>query len=495
MLRPVALVWLALLLPCALHAQPRFEDVTSTHLPFSAIQNSMDVEAVDFDGDGDLDLFVAGEFQRNKLLLNDGTGRFTEASNQIPPANPVHDTEDIAAADFDGDGDVDVIFVSEDDVGLGRSNVHEYYQQQENGTLLRIASQLPDSEANALVAADLTGDGALDLIIGNAGQDVILINDGAGSFTDETAARMPVENHTNQDVELADMDGDGDLDLIAGNEEINGFYLNDGTGHFTDASNRLLKGVTMETRKVTPADVDGDGDLDLFLSNVQFLGASQNPQNRLYINDGTGNFSDETASRLPPDQQQTLDGKFGDLDLDGDLDLVVVNIGASHVLLNDGTGVFTNATTAVLGRTVSGAGLGVEIVDFNADGRLDLYFAMRANTPGYPNGDDLLFLNVTETETGVNRPVLPAHPGVKLQPNLPNPFHHATTLRYALAHPAHVVLSVYNSLGQRVDTVQTGWQPAGDHAVTWRAENLPAGVYYSHLQTDAAQMTRALVVW
>lgn len=84
---------------------PLFEEVTTTHLP-RLDGPTMDARPVDVDADGDLDLVLAMEFAPNVLLLNDGTGRFTDASDRLPRTR--HDSEDIAAADFDGDGDPDL---------------------------------------------------------------------------------------------------------------------------------------------------------------------------------------------------------------------------------------------------------------------------------------------------------------------------------------------------------------------------------------------------
>jgi hypothetical protein len=91
---------------------PRFVEVTADRLPAIA-GRCMDADAADADGDGDIDIALAMEFEPNVLLLNDGTGRFIDASDRLP--RNVHDSEDIAFADFDGDGDLDLILVSEDD--------------------------------------------------------------------------------------------------------------------------------------------------------------------------------------------------------------------------------------------------------------------------------------------------------------------------------------------------------------------------------------------
>ena len=84
-----------------------------THLPANLAGRCMNAAAGDADGDGDLDLALAMEFEPNVLLLNGGTGRFTNGSDRLP--RTAHDSEDVAFADFDRDGDLDLVLVSEDD--------------------------------------------------------------------------------------------------------------------------------------------------------------------------------------------------------------------------------------------------------------------------------------------------------------------------------------------------------------------------------------------
>src|SRR3712207_675463 len=96
-------------------------DVSETALPVADLtRNSMDVVAADLDKDGDNDLIIACEFCPNFILINDGSGKFANESTARLPQKR-HDSEDIAAEDFDLDGDTDIVFVSEDD------QVHEYY--------------------------------------------------------------------------------------------------------------------------------------------------------------------------------------------------------------------------------------------------------------------------------------------------------------------------------------------------------------------------------
>lgn len=382
----------------------RLEDVTDSHLPDSPLRNSMDAGVADLDGDGDLDLVVPQEFLRNKVLLNDGGARFADASNRLPPLAPAeiaggppqlagplagHDSEDVSIVDLDGDGVIDLVIVSEDDIRMGRSPVHERYRGLGDGRFERVPG-LPDTEADAVAHGDVDGDGDPDLIIAGAGQDRLFIN-AAGVLSDETEARLPREAAVTQDVELADMDGDGDLDIVLGQEGGHALWLNEGSGRFTDASERLPAPGNVEARKVTPADIDGDGDLDLYFSHVGWQGRA--PQDRLLINDGSARFVDETAERIPTETGTTLVARFADLDGDGDLDLVRGEVGPVTVWLNDGQGRFSDASDQVMAERAPGVNIAMALADFDGDGRIDLFVGqLRAGNPD-PSIRDRLFLN------------------------------------------------------------------------------------------------------
>ena len=364
-----------------------FRDVTESHLPTDALGGlSMDAKPADLDADGDLDIVIANEFRPNILLVNDGAGRFTDGSDRLPAAE--HDSEDVGIADFDGDGDLDVIVVTEDD------QTNEFYLNDGSGTFTDAGDRWPVSgTSNAVVVVDLTGDGAPDILVGNNGQNVALVNDGSGQFTDATAERLPARDDVTQDLELGDVDGDGDLDLIVGNEDDNRLLINDGRGVFSDAPDAIpLRDAPEETREADFGDVDGDGDLDLLFANVQLFVDGADPQNRLLINDGSGQFTDETAARLPVDTLRALDVDFVDLDDDGDLDIITANVQTPEreirsapyqVWINDGDGRFE--IDSLLPESAVGRGLDIEAADYTGDGGLDLYLASRGTV------DRLLF--------------------------------------------------------------------------------------------------------
>lgn len=382
----------------------RFEDATATHLPDTVMRNSMDVGVADLDGDGDLDVVIPQEFRLNKLMLNQGGGRFADASDRVPALTAEelaggppqlqfpgagHDSEDVSIADFDGDGVLDVIIVAEDDVKFGRTQVHEYLRGLGGARYERVRPGLPDMEADAVAHADLDGDGDLDLILAGAGQDRLLLNDGRGDFVDVTADHLPPEDKVTQDVEIADLDGDGDLDAVLGQEGGHALWRNDGHGRFTDASDRLPAPGNVEARKVTPADVDGDGDLDLYFSHVGWQ--ERAPQDHLLINDGSGRFTNETARRIPVETGTTLVARFADLDGDGDLDLVRGEHGPLTVWANDGAGVFTDVSDAVLPNRAEGPNIALALADFDGDGRTDIYVGqLKAGRPDEGIRDRLL---------------------------------------------------------------------------------------------------------
>ena len=298
-----------------------FTDATVEHLPTSALTGySMDAALADVDGNGTLDVVIANEFRPNILLLGEPDGHFRDASDRFPSHE--RDSEDVGIADFDGDGDLDIVVVTEDDT------LNEYYLNDGTGTFTDASNRWPvEGTSNAVAVVDLNGDDVPDLLVGNNGQNRALINDGTGQFADETASRLPTREDVTQDVEFGDVDGDGDLDLIVANEDDNVLLLNDGTGVFTISVGAipLLDGPE-ETREADFGDVDGDGDLDLLFANVRLFVTDARRQNRLLINDGSGRFQDATVGRLPVDDQSSLDADLVDLNTDGDLDIVTSNV-------------------------------------------------------------------------------------------------------------------------------------------------------------------------
>jgi hypothetical protein len=355
----------------------RMTDASGELLPLAVTNGkTMDVEPGDLDGDGFADLVIAVEYGQNAVLFW-RDDRYVHDPAALPQGI-LRDSEDIAVADLDGDGDLDLVFASEDDM------TNELYLNDGTGRFADATERLPVSgTSNAVVAFDADADGDLDLLFGNNGINLLIRNDGNATFSYDPDA-LPQLNDTTQDIEVGDIDGDGDPDLIIANEMNNRVLVNDGTGVFTDATEAAI-GLRAgeETREADLGDIDGDGDLDLVFANVGW--AKFPPGDKILVNDGTGTFADESLSRIPFINEFSLDADFADIDGDGDLDLVTARIAGgmsrpASVLLNDGSGKFTESSESFIPPHVQGIGIDVEVLDLNHDGTPDIYIGCHMPT-------------------------------------------------------------------------------------------------------------------
>lgn len=196
-------------------------------------------------------------------------------------------------------------------------------------------------------------------------------------------------------VELADIDADGDVDILfadggdqtrAGDPQINQAWLNDGTGVFTDASEAVFGSTGDLARVIKARDVNGDDIVDLV------VGTTWVTQTRLYLGTGEGAFEEVTETHLPAIPLSTGDLEVGDVDGDGDLDMVLADWGEGHpslsgggvtrLWLNDGSGVFTDATDRMPQVPVEWS-WELELVDIDNDFDLDIAISCKACTGSF----------------------------------------------------------------------------------------------------------------
>ena len=348
-----------------------YRNATNGSLP-SLQGTSPKARAVDINNDGYLDIVIAVAFSRNRILINNGDESFSDESTRRLPAQD-YDSQDVTIADLNSDGNLDLFFVG------NQNQTNELYINGGNGVFSDLSNRIPVSgNSTAVQALDIDGDGPIDILMGNIGQNVLLMNSGNAFFNNQTLQRLPQLSDPTRDIAVADITGDNLRDIIVGNENGNRLHINTGSGFFADqTTNRLSfpNGIE-ETQDVNVADVDGDGDRDLYFGNSGFQQGS-NPQDRLLINDGSGFFGDATTDRLPAINSNTYDAEFADLDGDGDADLVVGNYnGGLRVLINNGNGFFSDQSAAWLPESFSPYVLDLEIADFNNDGLLDIYVAV-----------------------------------------------------------------------------------------------------------------------
>jgi hypothetical protein len=228
---------------------------------------------------------------------------------------------------------------------------------------------------------DVDGDGDLDLYVPRGSDPAQLwINDGAGHFTEEGAARGVDDlGASGLGAVFADYDNDGDQDLYVANDGPDRLYRNDGTGHFVDVAEQAGVAATTDDVSASWGDYDNDGYLDLYVvSNSPCLPPLLYEQDHLFHNEGDGTFTEQT-SLLPASSTfgAGYQAAWFDYDGDGDQDLYLANDrwgptpDANHLWRNDGPGLggawkFTDVSSdSGTGYLMNSMGIGVG--DFDRD--------------------------------------------------------------------------------------------------------------------------------
>ena len=295
-----------------------------------------DTQLADVNGDGLEDLLGQHVFGAVEARLADGAGGFG-----APITSPVSGGDSLATADFDGDSVLDVVIGSYDDLHLGLGDGQGAFV--EASTFPLAMNIVMDSDA-----ADLTGDGAADLVLVSRrvifSQErhtlQILPGDGAGALgtatTTITYATYAGDLYYD-DLLLADVDGDGDLDVVVadGTASVVRPFLNDGSGGLIQLGSSFVNGLEgdQERRTLAGGDLDGDGDLDLAVRTG--VGVS------VMLGSGGASFAApiQIASSFVGFARRHI--AAGDVDGDGDMDLVCNDEIAHFMLLRgDGAGAF-----------------------------------------------------------------------------------------------------------------------------------------------------------
>lgn len=350
----------------------------------------------DVDNDGDLDLYVvncasSGALSCNRLLVNDGTGRFEDGT---VPAGVCDSGYGVHAVfgDYDNDGHLDLYVVNE--------GPNVLYHNQGDGTFEDVSAQASVDEPHfgrRAAMFDYDHDNDLDLIIANDldfedfnrdspvtapnsffGQvNALLRNNGNGTFSDQTdEAGLLIEIAQTRDLIYADYDGDADTDVLLVNyDQPSRLFLNQRLGQFKPGGG-LVPALDKGARAAAHGDFNRDGHLDLIIARDNEL--------LLYTNDGGASFSGRTID-LPEVLARTGVGRIviGDFDNDGWSDLILTagDGGRLVYLAGDGPNRFRDLTGVVGPNSMISEIADVVAGDLDQDGDMDLVVMSRDRGP------------------------------------------------------------------------------------------------------------------
>lgn len=331
----------------------------------------------DIDNDGDLDVVFGVPLFPNAVFLNNG-GRFPGPPIRIGGGN---DTRALALGDVDSDGFLDLV---EGTVASGGGPAMNHLYLNTQGVLDSIPVWSSDAGYLTLDVelADINGDGRFDLICANLGQKNTIYYGQSGTLLDTIPSWESGPMESSDDVDVGDVDSDGDLDLVFANSgQSNALYLNDLTD--PGVSELATDPVWFSERQnrtiaIAFGDIDGDGDLDMVCGNSDEL-------NTTYVNLTAPLEIMPAWVSVAPALNRTKSVALGDVDNDGDLDLACGNGGASAIVntfyVND-SGRFEE--TPSWSSTESRRTASVVLGDVNGDDRLDMICGNQGIT-GEPN--------------------------------------------------------------------------------------------------------------
>lgn len=347
----------------------------------------------DLDGDGDLDAVIRTRDNWAAIVLNDGFGSFSA------PIASFESIDTVALGDMDNDGDLDLVFSAYPRAILPvwLNNGSAQFTPLENQSLLRFF-------ALEISLADFNADGTLDVLYSNGSSPNlgVYLNDGTGMLSHLEEADLSLGS-----VSLGDVDGDGDVDVLSSrsnNFPVVTLLINDGEGVLSESPQSFG---SFHNQVAELGDVDGDGDLDAFvLSRPNALPEGH----RVWLNDGFGAFTDSGQALLfevegaPTAVSGSL--KLGDFDGDGDLDAIIGSqqnflSDTSQVWLNDGQGNYSFSSEETSTRSFTSYAK-FALGDLDGDGDLDLI-------DQYARGGEPIFLNGAPIDLAVSYPDQPSY--------------------------------------------------------------------------------------
>ncbi|MEM8709413.1 MAG: VCBS repeat-containing protein [Planctomycetota bacterium] len=328
------------------------------------ISNTNAIEAGDLDGDGDLDLVVTG-FGPPQVFLQTAPGEFSDSAFEIDDPN-IPGASDVLVGDLDGMGGTDLL--------LGQSSGElRVVRQSYPGEFSSTSAQVDVSDTvdlQDIAVADLDGDGDLDFVTAHLSSNNLAIvkQEAPGQFSSQPTFLTDPSAGAPISVIATDLDGDGDIDVVSANRDTDNLavFFQETPGQFSSTPISLSSPGLSDPRAVTAADFDRDGDLDLASANF----ASDNIA--IFRQSSPGTFDPTPTLLSDPRFSGPLCLASGDFDGDGGTDIACGNRSESlAVFLQGSQGQFSAAPGILEGPSVF-AVRSIGVGDLDDDGDLDL---------------------------------------------------------------------------------------------------------------------------
>jgi hypothetical protein len=448
-----------------------FVDETQARIP-DTHASSYELLLFDADGDGSPDIFIGGSGCADQssfahLLMNDGTGHFTDEGDSRLPHTPGEQFVSHAAAgklDHNASEDLAVVVWPYGDFQSVLAYPHLWLNRGDGTFWEDTVHRFPDSLKYAFTAGvyacDLNRDSLTDLLFAN--WFMYLTGPGGPTPTDSLSGQTA-------------------------------YLKNAGDGFFLDSSQAYIPGGYYRSTRSLGLRDNGNGVIDLLENGIYPPFAPANsPQLRLLKNDGSGHLALVANTHLDSVTGWFNDASFADFDLDGRQDLFLPNVlpgtpDLDKLFLSAGNDQFADRSDLLpqkIDFSVSCA-----LFDYQADHDPDIVLA---NTGGHGDslGRNALYENLTNGAAGVPPPkTLPG--AVTLFQNYPNPFNPSTVISFGVAHESHVTLKIFNLLGGEAAVLLDNERRfPGKYQVQWNPHGLPSGIYFYQLGIDGRVVDR-----
>lgn len=469
--------------------QNNFTYINNKDLSFSLITsggivsdggNSNGSSFADFNNDGLIDIFVSNFFEKNFLYKNNGGFQFEKVEN-ILPVDVTSTSISASWADFNNDGNSDLIIVNA--AGAGIEN--NFYTNDGNGNFSSVVNSPVTTDKKASMGSswgDYNNDGFLDLFIANQANftNDLYKNNGDGTFQKITQGDIVNENSYSITGIWGDFNNDGHIDIYVTNWQNNKnfLFINDGPPNytFTKITGGELVNDQFSSMGAACSDYDNDGDLDIFVANRDGV------NNNFYRNEqSSGNWISLKNIGLQSNSSAIGTKVRIKSDINGNPTWQLREVNAQHGYnsQNDSRVHFGLGNSTIIDSM---------IVEWHS-----------SNLQIFENVEVNRFYKLTEggeldLVTSVEKSEIDSPDRFSLHQNYPNPFNPNTKLEYSLPEESFVELKIYDVLGREVAKLVSENKSPGVYQTEWDASNYSSGIYFYRLNTGEYSLLKKMTL-